>query len=132
MFEDIDQVRARELLDLLNLNVQSLIDDSNAADTYSYIYENNMYALTLDNIKVIFKHNDLPVVDLDSAIYTSIEETELNELQDYVLLELPAFVENLMLASSNIHESSDTIVSLMDEDIQTSDIIKLIKHNDTL
>ena len=127
LFEDIDQVRARELLDLLNLNVQSLIDDSNAADTYSYIYENNMYALTLDNIKVIFKHNDLPVVNLDSAIYTSIEETELNELQDYVLLELPAFVENLMLASSNIHESSDTIVSLMDEDIQTSDIIKLIK-----
>lgn len=132
LFEDIDQVRARELLDLLNLNVQSLIDDSNAADTYSYIYENNMYALTLDNIKVIFKHNDLPVVNLDSAIYTSIEETELNELQDNVLLELPAFVENLMLASSNIHESSDTIVSLMDEDIQTSDIIKLIKHNDTL
>lgn len=132
LFEDINQVRVRELLDLLNLNVQSLIDDSNAADTYSYIYENNMYALTLDNVKVIFKHNDLPVVNLDSAIYTSIEETELNELQDYVLLELPAFVENLMLASSNIHESSDTIVSLMDEDIQTSDIIKLIKHNDTL
>lgn len=132
LFEDIDQVRARKLLDLLNLNVQSLIDDNNAADTYSYIYENNMYALTLDNVKVIFKHNELPVDNLDSAIYTSIEETELNELQDYVYQELPAFVENLMLASSNIHESSDTIVSLMDEDIQTSDIIKLIKHNDTL
>lgn len=132
LFEDIDQVRARELLDLLDLNVQSLIDDSNAADTYSYIYDNNMYALTLDNIKVIFKHNELPVDNLDSAIYTSIEETELNELQDYVLLELPAFVENLMLASSNIHESSDIIVSLMDEDIKLDDIIKLIKHNDTL
>ena len=132
LFEDIDQVRARELLDFLNLNVQSLIDDSNAADTYSYIYENNMYALTLDNVKVIFKHNDLPVVNLDSAIYTSIEETELNELQGYVHQELPAIVENLMLASSNTHESSDTIVSLMDEDIQTSDIIKLINHNVTL
>lgn len=132
LFEDIDQVRARELLDLLNLNVQSLIDDSNAADTYSYIYENNMYALTLDNVKVIFKHNELPVDNLDSAIYTSIEETELNELQDYVHQELPAIVENLMLASSNTHESFDTIVSLMEEDIQTSDIIKLIKHNDTL
>lgn len=132
LFEDIDQVRARELLDLLNLNVQSLIDDSNAADTYSYIYENNMYALTLDNIKVIFKHNDLPVVDLDSAIYTSIEETELNELQGYVHQELPAFVDNLMLTSSNTHESSDTIVSLMDEDIKVDDIIKLIKHNNTL
>ena len=132
LFEDIAQVRARELLDLLNLNVQSLIDDSNAADTYSYIYENNMYALTLDNIKVIFKHNDLPVVNLDSAIYTSIEETELNELQDYVHQELPAFVDNLMLTSSNTHESSDTIVSLMDEDIKVDDIIKLIKHNNTL
>lgn len=132
LFEDIDQVRARELLDLLDLNVQSLIDDSNAADTYSYIYENNMYALTLDNVKVIFKHNELPVDNLDSAIYTSIEETELNELQGYVHQELPAIVENLMLASSNTHEFSDTIVSLMDEDIQTSDIIKLIKHNDTL
>lgn len=132
LFEDINQVRARELLDLLDLNVQSLIDDSNAADTYFYIYENNMYALTLDNVKVIFKHNELPVDNLNSAIYTSIEETELNELQDYVHQELPAIVENLMLASSNIHESSDTIVSLMDEDIQTSDIIKLIKHNVTL
>lgn len=132
LFEDIDQVRERELLDLLNLNVQSLIDDSNAADTYSYIYENNMYALTLDNVKVIFKHNELPVDNLDSAIYTSIEETELNELQDYVHQELPTFVDTLMFAPSNTHESSDTIVSLMDEDIKLDDIIKLIKHNDTL
>ena len=132
LFEDIDQVRARELLDLLNLNVQSLIDDSIAADTYSYIYENNMYALTLDNVKVIFKHNDLPVVNLDSAIYTSIEETELNELQGNVHQELPTFVDNLMFAPSNTNESSDSIVSLMDEDFQTSDIIKLINHNVTL
>lgn len=132
LFEDIDQKKVRELLDLLDLNVQSLKDDSNGTDTYSYIYENNMYALTLDNIKVIFKHNELPVDNLDSAIYTSIEEAELNELQGYVLQELPVFVDNLMLTSSNTHESSDTIVSLMDEDIKLDDIIKLIKHNDTL
>ena len=132
LFENIDQTRVRELLDLLDLNVQSLKDDSNGTDTYSYIYENNMYALTLDNVKVIFKHNELPVDNLDSAIYTSIEAAELNELQGYVHQELPAFVDNLMLTSSNTHESSDTIVSLMDEDINLDDIIKLIKHNDTL
>lgn len=128
LFEDIDQKKVRELLDLLDLNVQSLKDDSNAADTYSYIYENNMYALTLDNVKVIFKHNELPVDNLDSAIYTSIEAAELNELQGYVHQELPAFVDNLMLTSSNTHESSDTIVSLMDEDIKVDDIM----HNNTL
>ena len=132
LFENIDQARVRKLLDLLDLNVQSLKDDSNGTDTYSYMYENNMYALTLDNVKVIFRHNELPVDNLDSAIYTSIEETELNELQRYVHQELPAFVENLMLVSSNIHESSDTIVSLMDEDIKMDDIIKLIRNNDTL
>lgn len=132
LFEDIDQTRVRKLLDLLDLNVQSLKDDSNGTDTYSYIYENNMYALTLDNIKVIFKHNELPVDNLDSAIYTSIEETELNELQGYVHQELPTFVDNLMFAPSNTHESSDSIVSLMNEDIQASDIIKLINHNVTL
>lgn len=132
LFENIDQTRVRKLLDLLDLNVQALTDDSNGTDTYSYIYENNMYALTLDNIKVIFKHNELPVDNLDSAIYTSIEETELKELQEYVHQELPAFVDNLMLTSSNTHESSDTIVSLMNEDIKVDDIIKLIKHNDTL
>ena len=132
LFEDIDQKKVRELLDLLDLNVQSLKDDSNGTDTYSYIYENNMYALTLDNVKVIFKHNELPVDNLDSAIYTSIEAAELNELQGYVHQELPAFVDNLMLTSSNTHESSDTIVSLMDEDIKVDDIIKLIKHNNTL
>lgn len=132
LFEDIDQARGRKLLDLLDLKVQSLKDDSNAADTYSYIYENNMYALTLDNIKVIFKHNELPVNNLDSAIYTSIEETNLNELQEYVHQELPTVVDNLMFAPSNTHESSDTIASLIDEDIKVDDIIKLIKHNDTL
>lgn len=132
LFENIDQARVRKLLDLLDLNVQSLTDDSNAADTYSYIYDNNMYALTLDNIKVIFKHNELPVDNLDSAIYTTIEGTELNELQGYVHQELPTFMDNLMFAPSNTHESSDSIVSLMNEDIQTSDIIKLIKHNVTL
>ena len=132
LFENIDQARVRKLLDLLDLNVQLLKDDSNGTDTYSYLYENNMYALTLDNVKVIFKHNELPVDNLDSAIYTSIEAAELNELQGYVHQELPAFVDNLMLTSSNTHESSDTIVSLMDEDFQASDIIKLINHNVTL
>ena len=132
LFENIDQARVRRLLYLLDLNVQSLKDDSNGTDTYSYIYENNMYALTLDNIKVIFKHNELPVDNLDSAIYTSIEETELNELQGYVHQELPTFVENLIFAPSNTNESSDSIVSLMDEDIEVSDVIKLIKHNDTM
>ena len=132
LFENIDQARVRKLLDLLDLNVQLLKDDSNGTDTYSYLYENNMYALTLDNVKVIFKHNELPVDNLDSAIYTSIEAAELNELQGYVHQELPAFMDNLMLTSSNTHESSDTIVSLMDEDIKLDDIIKLIKHNDTL
>ena len=132
LFEDIDHKKVRELLDLLDLNVQSLKDDSNGTDTYSYIYENNMYALTLYNIKVIFKHNELPVNNLDSAIYTSIEETDLNELQGYVHQELPTFVDNLMFAPGNTYESSDTIVSLMDEDIKVDDIIKLIKHNDTL
>lgn len=132
LFENIDQARIRKLLDFLDLNVQSLKDDSNGTDTYSYIYENNMYALTLDNVKVIFKHNELPVDNLDSAIYTSIEATELNELQGYVHQELPAFVDNLMLASSNTNESSDIIASLMNEDIQASEIIKLINHNVTL
>lgn len=132
LFEDIDQARGRKLLDLLDLKVQSLKDDSNGTDTYSYIYENNMYALTLDNIKVIFKHNELPVDNLNSAIYTSIGETELNELQGYVHQELPTFVDNLMFAPSNTNESSDSIVSLMDEDIEVSDVIKLIKHNDTM
>ena len=132
LFENIDQARVRKLLDLLDLNVQSLKDDSNGTDTYSYMYENNMYALTLDNVKVIFKHNELPVDNLDSAIYTSIEATELNELQGYVHQELPEFVDNLMFAPSNTHESSDIIASLMNEDIQASDIIKLINHNVTL
>lgn len=132
LFEDIDQKKVRELLDLLGLNVQSLKDDSNGTDTYSYIYENNMYALTFDNIKVIFKHNELPVDNLASAIYTSIEETELNELKGYVHQELPTFVDNLMFAPGNTHESSDSIVSLMNEDFQASDIIKLINHNVTL
>lgn len=132
LFEDIEQARVQKLLNMLDLNVQSLKDDSNGTDTYSYIYENNMYALTLDNIKVIFKHNELPVDNLDSAIYTSIEETELNELQGYVHKGLPTFVENLIFAPSNTNESSDSIVSLMDEDIEVSDVIKLIKHNDTM
>ena len=132
LFENIDQTRVRKLLDLLDLNVQLLKDDSKGTDTYSYIYENNMYALTLDNVKAIFKNNELPVDNLDSAIYTSIEAAELNDLQGYVHQELPAFVDNLMLTSSNTHESSGTIVSLMDEDIKVDDIIKLIKHNNTL
>lgn len=132
LFENIDQKKVRELLDLLDLNVQSLKDDSNGTDTYSYIYENNMYALTLDNVKVIFKHNELPVDNLDSAIYTSIKETELKELKGYVHQELPTFVDNLMFAPGNTHESSDSIVSLMNEDFQASDIIKLINHNVTL
>lgn len=132
LFENIDQARIRKLLDLLDLNVQSLKDDSNGTDTYSYIYENNMYALTLDNVKVIFKHNELPEDNLDSAIYTSIEATGLNELQGYVHQKLPEFVDNLMFAPSNTHESSDIIASLINEDIQANVIIKLINHNVTL
>lgn len=132
LFKGIDQARVRKLLDLLGLNVRLLIDDSNCADTYSYIYENDMYALSLDNVKEIFKHNKLSTDKLNSAIFTTIEESELRELQGYVHQQLPTFVNNLMYAPNNTHETPDMIVSLMNEDIQVSEIIKLIKHNDTL
>lgn len=132
LFEDIGKDKVMKLLDLLSLKVQSLKDDSNSTDTYSYIYENDMYAITFDNVKVIFEHNGLSTNDLSSAIYTSIEKTELNELQSYVHQQIPTFVDNLMFAPNNIQESSDIIASLMDEDIEVSDILKLIKHNDTM
>lgn len=132
LFEDIEKDKVIKLLDLLNLNVQSLKDDSDSTNTYSYIYENDMYAISFDNIKVIFEHNGLSTNDLNYAIYTSIEKTELSELQKYIHLQIPTFVDNLMFALNNTHESSDIIASLMDEDIEVSDVIKLIKHNDTL
>lgn len=132
LFEDIDKDKVQKLLELLNLQVQSLKDDSNTTDTYSYIYENDMYAITFNNIKVIFEHNGLSTNDLNSAICTSIGKTELSELQTYIHQQLPTFVDNLMFSPNNTQESSDIIASLMDEDIGVSDIIKLIKHNDTL
>lgn len=132
LFEDIEKDKVIKLLDLLNLNVQSLKDDSDSTNTYSYIYENDMYAISFDNIKVVFEHNGLSTNDLNYAIYTSIEKTGLCELQKYIHQQIPTFVDNLMFALNNTRESSDIIVSLMDEDIEVSDIIKLIKHNDTM
>ena len=132
LFEDIEKDKVIKLLDLLNLNVQSLKDDSDSTNTYSYIYENDMYAISFDNIKVVFEHNGLSINDLNYAIYTSIEKTGLCELQKYIHQQIPTFVDNLMFALNNTRESSDIIVSLMDEDIEVSDIIKLIKHNDTM
>ena len=49
LFEDIAQKKVRELLDLLDLNVQSLKDDCNGTDTYSYIYENTTVPLKWTN-----------------------------------------------------------------------------------
>lgn len=132
LFEGIEKDKVIKLLDLLNLNVQSLKDDSDSTNTYSYIYENDMYAISFDNIKVVFEHNGLSINDLNYAIYTSIEKTGLCELQKYIHQQIPTFVDNLMFALNNTRESSDIIVSLMDEDIEVSDIIKLIKHNDTM
>ena len=132
LFEDIDKDKVQKLLNLLKLNVQSLKDDSNCTDTYSYIYENDMYAITFDNIKVIFEHNGLSITELNFAIYTSIEKTELSELQNYIHQQITTFVNNLMFSPNNTQESSDVIASLMGEGIEVSDIIKLIKHNDTL
>lgn len=132
LFEDIEKDKVIKLLDLLNLNVQSLKDDSDSTNTYSYIYENDMYAISFDNIKVVFEHNGLSTNDLNYAIYTSIEKTGLCELQKYIHQQIPTFVDNLMFALNNTYESSDIIASLMDEDIEVSDIIKLIKHNYTL
>ena len=131
-FENLGKDKVQKLLGLLNLQVQSLKDDSNTTDTYSYIYENDMYAITFNNIKVIFEHNGLSTNDLSSAIYTSIEKTELSELQTYIHQQIQTFVNNLMFSPNNIQESSDIISSLMDEDIEVSDIMKLIKHNGTI
>ncbi len=132
LFGNIDKDKIQKILGLLNLKVQSLKDDSNSTDTFTYIYENDMYELTLDNIKVIFEHNGLETNELNSAVYTFIGDSELRELQAYIHQQLPTFVESLMFAPNNIRESSDIIASLMNEDITVSNIIKLIKHNNTL
>lgn len=132
IFEGVDKDRLLRLLDLLNLKVQSLKDDSKDTDMYSYLYENDMYALTLDNIKVIFNHNKLDSNELDKAVYTTIESTDLVELKSYVNEHLPSFLKNIMLASNNVFESADEIALLINnDDIKITDIIELINHNIT-
>ena len=132
-FSGLSLERRNAILEKLNLEVIHLKDDSQSNDAlYPYFYEHDLYVFNRENVRIIFAHEHIDGSKIDTAIYTSILESGIDQLCSYIHAAIDSFVESLVLRDGNNQESSDAMVRLLNSKELKQDVKeKLIKHNQT-
>lgn len=113
LFKGMNFGRRIDILEKLGLHVEHLVDDRNEANTYQRLVDSNSYSINIENIKTIFKHNNLDISGLDNATYTMINQTGLNVLKEYVESQMETFLSSIMFKDFNTSESEDSIIKIL-------------------
>lgn len=108
-----------------SLSFQQLDLPQQASDMFDYVYQRNNYELTIHNIETIIKHykKEIDLEKLNKAHYTTLKESCLTELLEYITIDIENYIKNVMLKlPENNNEKEATIIELLNNDLLGNDL----------
>ncbi|MFA6088189.1 hypothetical protein [Mucilaginibacter sp.] len=127
---------AKKLLDNINIYFPILSNVEASKELLTYIYENWMYELNENMIKIMItqkaNNSSLNISMLDIANYTTIKSSGAKQLYEYILEDLNTYVETIILSNiNNTQEDESAVIELLNFDVNKLSInnkTKLIEH----
>ncbi|MGY4535713.1 hypothetical protein ACVW0P_000107 [Mucilaginibacter sp. UYNi724] len=127
---------AKKLLDNINIYFPILSNVDASKELLTYIYENWMYELNRDMIKIMITQKasnpNLDTALLDTANYTTIKSSGAKNLLEYVIEDLNTYVETIILSDvNNTQEDESAVIELLNFNVNNLSIenkTSLIKH----
>lgn len=91
--------------------IKKLDNPDNNNKIFEYIYENNYYSINYDNLLLILSNKcGVSKNDFDTRNYTTITESKLNKLKEYVNSNISEYVNNIMLKIDTNKNESETSI----------------------
>ncbi|AXF55278.1 hypothetical protein [Salicibibacter kimchii] len=116
----INYSRIKEAIKVLDVEFKLLNNPKNkfSSEMLFYIYNNNLYDLNVDMIGVMLDHigdiTNNQLNDLRKSNYTIIQESNCDQMKDYIMENIEEYIENVVIElKSNVEESEYVLVELL-------------------
>ncbi len=136
-FEDDNKTKVEQFLKDEKVQFDRLIFDDKHIQLLKFIYENNLYEINFDMIKLMisaFKTNDVDLEELNLKNYTLISNSGCTRLNSYIDYEIEYYLECVLFEfENNLNESEQSVLKILNELVVSEELeIQLIKKNNTL
>ncbi|MBX9889031.1 MAG: hypothetical protein K2Y30_13970 [Flavobacteriaceae bacterium] len=136
-FEDSNKTKVEQFLKGERVEFDRLIFDEKHIQLLKFIYDNNLYEINFEMIKLMistFKTNEVDIDELKNANYTMINSSGCEKLISYIDSEIEYYLENVVFElENNIIESEQSVLRILNKLVVSDELeIKLIEKNETL
>jgi len=135
--DNTPKTKVEQFLKDEKVQFERLIFDKKNIQLLNFIYENNLYEINFDMIKLMistFKKNDVDLEELNLANYTLIANSGCEKLNAYIDYEIEYYLECVLFQfENNLNESEQSILKILNELVVPPELeIQLIEKNETL
>lgn len=136
-FDEENINKAKGLIEELEIKFSSLTPPNNKTkEFFDFVYNNNHYLLNQDNVSLVLDiyGENIDKENIKKRNYTTILNSKLDPLINYVESNIDDYVENVFLKlSDNKNEEEEKLISLLNNKKLKEELkIKIIKTTDTL
>lgn len=129
--------KATELIEKLEIKFSSLISPNNKTkEFFGFVYHNNHYQLNIENVNLVLNEygENIKKEDVEIRNYTTILNSNLKPLINYVESNINDYVENIFLKlPDNKNEVEINLILLLNNKNLKEELkIRIIKTTDTL
>lgn len=130
--QPLDEIE--KIITELDIKLVTIENPSINEELFEIIYINNLFVINGNNITTILKHYKQDVSQIETANYTTIQNSNCEELKVYIEEKIDFYITEVIIKlPENKLESEDKYASLLNNpDISTKNIIVLINKIETL
>jgi hypothetical protein len=136
-FDDNNKIKVEQFLKGERVEFDRLVFDEKHIQLLKFIYDNNLYEINFEMIKLMistFKTSEVDLDELKNSNYTVINRSGCEKLISYIDSEIVYYLENVVFElENNIIESEQSVLRILNELVVSDELeIKLIEKNETL
>lgn len=117
-FDGVPRKKAESIILKLKPIFESIQNDSKEGNLIDVVYKNNLFKLTVENIKtILLAYSKITEAEMESGYYSAVMKSDCAELVDIITDEIDDFASNVLCKNpSNKKESEDRLIDLLNNE----------------
>lgn len=118
IFNGVPRKKAESIILKINPIFESIQNDSTEGNLIDVVYKNNLFELTVENIKtILLAYSKITETEMESGYYSAVMKSGCTELVDIITDEIESFASKVLCKNpSNTKESEDRLVELLNNE----------------
>lgn len=118
VFDGVPRKKAESIILKLNPIFESIQNDSTEGNLIDVVYKNNLFELTVENIKtILLVYSNLSETEIESGYYSAVMKSGCTELVDIITDEIDSFVSDVLCENPfNTKETEDRLIELLNNE----------------